>query len=243
MSQISGVNFPRSPRYPHQMDLHFRGWLTTSNTASKVPLIFLWSQCSHLFFLFQNSQLCFIYAASLRKFHDSLSHVTIVCSFPLTLAFRQWRISTIGSGRCNCNPTKKNAESYSFSHSPHVTPSLNIKHHISILHSCDGYVWLLTWLHLELSNTQMIRHTCNVWYFFLIKSFDVARPTSHLDLWGGKIHLYSEPNLLLAAYRKKKTCSFFACLFSARPFLHWHWEPTSLGCQSLMKPSWDIQPC
>lgn len=108
----------------------------------------------------------------------------------------------------------KNAESSSFSHSPHVTPSLNIKHHISILHSCDGYVWLLAWLHLELSNTQMIRHTCDVWYFFLIKSFDVSRATSHLDLWGGKIHLYSEPNLLLAAYREdmEEENLLFLCL-------------------------------
>lgn len=71
MSQSSGVDFPGSPKQLHLMDLHSRGWLTTSNTRLKVPPFFFFflSQCSRLFFLFQYPQLC-LYASTLRKFHD-----------------------------------------------------------------------------------------------------------------------------------------------------------------------------
>lgn len=167
MSQISRVSFPRSPRYPHQMDLHFRGWLTPSNTTSDLPLFFSWVN------------------VALYSFVSKLTVLLYLCcvfeKVPWSLVSRCYRmfLPTYSGPQAMVNnhyrlwqmqlqSNNKEAESYSFSHSPHVTPSLNIKHHSSLLHSCDGYVWLLCWLHLELSNTQMIRHACDVWYFILI---------------------------------------------------------------------------
>jgi hypothetical protein len=45
----------------------------------------------------------------------------------------------------------------------------------------DSYSWLSTCLHLELTKTQVFRHNC--WdFFFIIKSFEVGRPTFNLDL-------------------------------------------------------------
>lgn len=160
------------------------------------PSIPLLSQCSHLFLCFKT------HGSALFRLHLWENLGCIFEKVPWSLVSRCYRmfLPTYSGAQAMKNnhyrlwqmqlqSNKKDAESYSFSLSPHVTPSLNIKHHISLLHSCDGYVWLLSWLHLELSNTQMIRHTCDGWHFFLIKSFDAGRPTSRLDLWGGKIHL------------------------------------------------------
>ena len=49
--------------------------------------------------------------------------------------------------------------------------------------NCDSYSWLSAWLHLEWTKTE-----CEG-FSPLIQSFDVGRPTSNPDLWGGKIHL------------------------------------------------------
>jgi hypothetical protein len=45
---------------------------------------------------------------------------------------------------------------------------------------CDGYSWLSTWLHLELTKTQVFGHTCERLFFF-IKFFEVKRTTFNLD--------------------------------------------------------------
>lgn len=138
MSQSSGVDFPGSPKQLHLMDLHSRGWLTTSNTRLKV-FFFSWVNVAIYSFCFNIHSSAFM----LQLWENSmaiLSDIAVMLqhSFPLTLALRQWRIGTIGYGRCSCSTTE-NAESYPFSHSPQVTNSSNIKHHISILHCYDGY--------------------------------------------------------------------------------------------------------
>jgi hypothetical protein len=37
----------------------------------------------------------------------------------------------------------------------------------------DGYSWLSTWLHLELTKTQMTGHTCEGLFFSLVDSFQM----------------------------------------------------------------------
>lgn len=188
MFQISGVSFPCCPRYPHQMDLHSRGWLTPSNTTSEVPLFFSWVNVAIYSFVSKLTVLLYL-GCIFEKVPWSLVSRCYRMFLPTYSGAQAMKNNHYRLRQMQLQSNKKDAESYSFSLSPHVTPSLNIKHHISLLHSYDGYVWLLSWLHLELSNTQMIRHTSDGWHFFLIKSFDAGRPTSRLDLWGGKIHL------------------------------------------------------
>lgn len=50
---------------------------------------------------------------------------------------------------------------------------------------CDGCSWLSILLHLDLSKTQAVGHTCEG--FFLIKSFEVGRATFSPYLRGEKI--------------------------------------------------------
>jgi hypothetical protein len=68
---------------------------------------------------------------------------------------------------------------------------------------CDDYHWLITWLHLEWTKTQVADYT-PVRFLFLMKSFEVG---SYLVCWQ-----------LIQRTWKKEVCSFPACS-------HWQVHP------------------
>ena len=100
----------------------------------------------------------------------------------------------------------------------------------SLVH-CDGYSWLSTRLHLELTKTQSARYTSEDF----LKPFEVGRPTLHLGLLSYKMRLQSG-SFCKGGGRRKFT--FFVCLLSLSFSLAL--GHTCSGFQWVMKTSWDI---
>lgn len=112
-------------------------------------------------------------------------------------------------------------------------------------------------LHLELIKTHRTGHTSERFFSF-IKSFEVGRFNSNLDLWGRKSHFYNpdifkwdDPPLICissGAGSQYKECGrrklVFPCLLvlASKYITSLALQPISLEFCHILKTNWDIQP-